>query len=532
MRCAARSRRKGAWSSATPAYPRRGRIDARRPCRRRRRESDGDLMGDGVNIAARLESVATPGAICLSEDAYRQAKGEARTRNVCDLGPIQLKNIAEPIRVYYFEVGQPAQQKPAPPAPEKLGPPRLSLVVLPFANIGGDAEQGHFADGVTESLTTDLSRISGAFVIARNTAFTFQGQAVEREADRTRSQCPLRAGGGSVQRSGICVRVNVQLIEAETGASLVGGAVRQAVDRPLRDARRDRISSRQIVLGYELEVAEARHAERAPNPDSMDHYFLGLGSLQQGCGALMVPGQGPLPNSTAPSHSIPNNGGRVWLAGSWVDITLVWPLWLSITAWNGSRSAEADLTRRRSRLRGGPTRGPVRLGRCAKLKQLAGARHLWSCERALAINPKSTPHAHGWIGFRKIYGRAKLTRPRGMSSKRSASVLSDPLRVRLEPWSWGSPSWVRSPTTKRWSGSIDRLLSIRETIRLISFYPLRWRTSAEFRKRAKPRDRASSSVRTSPSLASEPGGSATTPSITPAANGCTRACAWRDGPEE
>jgi adenylate cyclase len=137
-------------------------------------ESDGDLMGDGVNIAARLEGIAAPGAICLSEDAYRQVRGRLDLA-VSDLGPIELKNIADPIRVYSLDVGQPAQAKPAPaPAPEKSAPPRLSIVVLPFANIGGDPEQEHFVDGVTESLTTDLSRIRGAVVIGRNTAFTWR----------------------------------------------------------------------------------------------------------------------------------------------------------------------------------------------------------------------------------------------------------------------------------------------------------------------------------------------------------------------
>ena len=133
-------------------------------------------MGDGVNIAARIEGIATPGAICLSEDAYWQVKGRLDLA-VTDLGPTQLKNIAEPIRVYSLEVGAPAHAKPAPaPTPEKSAPPRLSMVVLPFANIGGDPEQEHFVDGVTESLTTDLSRIRGSFVIGRNTAFTYKGK--------------------------------------------------------------------------------------------------------------------------------------------------------------------------------------------------------------------------------------------------------------------------------------------------------------------------------------------------------------------
>jgi adenylate cyclase len=102
-------------------------------------------MGDGVNIAARLEGIAAPGAICLSEDAYRQVKGRLDFA-VTDLGPTQLKNIADPIRVYSLEVGQHANAKPTPP--RKSAAPRLSIVVLPFANIGGDPEQEHFVDGV------------------------------------------------------------------------------------------------------------------------------------------------------------------------------------------------------------------------------------------------------------------------------------------------------------------------------------------------------------------------------------------------
>jgi adenylate cyclase len=104
-------------------------------------EADGDLMGDGVNIAARLEGIAKPGAICLSEDAYRQVSGRLDMA-VTDLGPIELKNIGRPIRVYSLQVGEPPQA--AATAPEKSVPPRLSMVVLPFANIGGDPDQEHF----------------------------------------------------------------------------------------------------------------------------------------------------------------------------------------------------------------------------------------------------------------------------------------------------------------------------------------------------------------------------------------------------
>ena len=243
-------------------------------------ESDGDLMGDGVNIAARLEGIAEPGAICLSEDAYRQVKGRLDLA-VSDLGPTQLKNIAEPIRVYSLEVGAPAQAKPAPaPAPEKSAPPRLSIVVLPFANIGGDPEQEHFVDGVTESLTTDLSRIRGAFVIARNTAFTYKGKAVDVKTIG-RELNVRYVLEGSVQRGGNRMRVNVQLIDAETGNHLWA----ERFDKPLADLfdMQDEIVARLAgALNAQLVAAEARRAEQAPTPNSMDLYFQGLAWLNKG----------------------------------------------------------------------------------------------------------------------------------------------------------------------------------------------------------------------------------------------------------
>ena len=243
-------------------------------------EADGDLMGDGVNIAARLESIAKPGAICLSEDAYRQVKGRLDLV-VRDLGPTQLKNIAEPIRVYSLQVGFAPQAKPAPaPTAEKPGPPRLSLVVLPFANIGGDPEQEHFVDGVTESLTTDLSRIRGAVVIGRNTAFTYKGKPVDlKQIGRELNVRYVLEG--SVQRSGNRMRVNVQLIDAETGNHLWA----ERFDKPLADLfdMQDEIVARLAgALNAELVAAEARRAEQAPTPDSMDLYFQGLALLNKG----------------------------------------------------------------------------------------------------------------------------------------------------------------------------------------------------------------------------------------------------------
>ena len=237
-----------------------------------------DILGDGVNIAARLEGVAEPGGICLSGTAYDHVRGRIDAR-FADLGPTKLKNIAEPVRVYSLEVGQPAQAKSAPaPAPEKSAPPRLSIVVLPFANIGGDPEQEHFVDGVTESLTTDLSRLRGSFVIGRNTAFTYKGKAVDlKQIGRELNVRYVLEG--SVQRGGNRMRVNVQLIDAETGNHLWA----ERFDKPLADLfdMQDEIVARLAgALNAELEAAEARRAERTPNPELDGSLFSRFGLAQ------------------------------------------------------------------------------------------------------------------------------------------------------------------------------------------------------------------------------------------------------------
>jgi TolB-like protein len=238
-------------------------------------ESDGDLMGDGVNIAARLEGIAKPGAICLSEDAYRQVKSRLDL-SVSDLGATKLKNIAEPIRVYSLKVGRAAQVK----SPSASTPPRLSIVVLPFANLGGDPEQEYFVDGVTESLTTDLSRIAGSFVIGRNTAFTYKG----KPADLTQIGRELNVRyvlEGSVQRSHSRLRVNVQLIDAQTGTHLWA----ERFDKLVADLfeMQDEIVARLAnSLNAQLMAAEARRAEQSPSPDSMDFYFQGMAWFNRG----------------------------------------------------------------------------------------------------------------------------------------------------------------------------------------------------------------------------------------------------------
>jgi TolB-like protein len=227
-----------------------------------------DILGDGVNVAARLEGIAEPGGICVSSSAYEQVRGKVPVE-FTDLGEQTLKNIARPIRAY--AVGQSANAHQIAPLPASA--PHLSIVVLPFANIGGDAEQEYFTDGVTESLTTDLSRINGAFVIARNTAFTFKGKAID--VKRLGRELGVRyVLEGSVQRGGNRLRVNVQLIDAETGNHLWAERFDKAI-ADLFDVQDEIVSRLANALDAELVAAEARRAERSLHPDAMDLFFQG-----------------------------------------------------------------------------------------------------------------------------------------------------------------------------------------------------------------------------------------------------------------
>src|SRR5215813_9351696 len=187
-----------------------------------------DIFGDGVNVAARLEALAQPGGICIS----RVVRDEIRDRlnyTFEDLGDQQVKNIARAVRVYTLRADRFAKSvssnTPAALISQSPSPPRLSIVVLPFDNLSSDPEQEYFADGITDDLTTDLSRISGSFVIARNTAFTYKGKAID--AKQIGRELRVRyALEGSVRRTGDQVRVNVQLIDAKTGAHPLGGPLR------------------------------------------------------------------------------------------------------------------------------------------------------------------------------------------------------------------------------------------------------------------------------------------------------------------
>jgi TolB-like protein/class 3 adenylate cyclase/Tfp pilus assembly protein PilF len=242
-------------------------------------ESDGDLMGDGVNIASRLEGVAAPGTICLSEDAYRQVKARLDL-SVSDLGSTQLKNIAEPIRVYSLRVGTAVAKATATSEsvisrPATGPPPKLSIAVLPFANMSGDAEQEYFADGISEDIITSLSKLSQLFVIARNSSFTFKDRNVNvQEVGRNLGVRYVLEG--SVRKSGNRVRITAQLIDATTGGHLWA----ERFDRDLTDifAVQDDVTQ-QIVDALAINLTEGDRQRLAPehtgNVEAYDYFLRG-----------------------------------------------------------------------------------------------------------------------------------------------------------------------------------------------------------------------------------------------------------------
>jgi len=181
----------------------------------------GDLFGDGVNIAARLQSIAKPGGVCISGATYDQVR-KVLSMTYVDLGAQQVKNIQEPVRV--FQVGSPREAREVPaPVGEAESPPIMpdkpSIAVLPFQNMSGDPEQEYFADGMVEEITTALSRFKWLFVIARNSSFTFKGKAVDvKEVGRRLGVRYVLEG--SVRKASGKVRITGQLIDAATGAHI------------------------------------------------------------------------------------------------------------------------------------------------------------------------------------------------------------------------------------------------------------------------------------------------------------------------
>jgi TolB-like protein/DNA-binding winged helix-turn-helix (wHTH) protein/Tfp pilus assembly protein PilF len=512
-------------------------------------ESDGDLMRDGVNIAAKLEGICEPGGICLSGAAFEQV-GDRVKETFVDLGEKQLKNIAMPVRaygvtsnrraraseftfgsfrllpdqqllldgeaavrvgsrareiltalverpgvvvtkdelfarvwpkqfvdesnlkfhvsalrkalgdgqrgnrfitnipgrgycfvapvessdrklpspaqaepdapvedtsdrvVYSLKVGFPAEAKPPQleSPPEKSAPSRLSLVVLPFSNIGGDVEQEHFVDGVTESLTTDLSRMRGAFVIGRNTTFTYKGKAIDlKQIGRELNVRYILEG--SVQRANARIRVNVQLIDVESGNHLWA----ERFDKPVADLfdMQDEIVARLAgALNAQLIAAEARRAAQAPNPNSMDLYFQGMAWFNKGqTPANIAQARGFFDHALAAD---PDNVDA--LVGSAYADARTGALFFVTDSVAALRAAEAKLTKTLSSVPDHAL-GHMILGHVEMLTK-RGAEGIAECEHALALD-QNLAHAHAIIGFGKILiGRAEETEAHVVEAQR------------------------------------------------------------------------------------------------------------------
>jgi TolB-like protein len=233
-----------------------------------------DIFGDGVNVAARLEAMAEPGGVSISNTVHDHVRDRLPFAFE-DLGDHQVKNIARPVRVYALRP-EPTQALTVPIA-QTAAAPRLSIVVLPFTNLSTDPEQQYFADGITEDLTTDLSRIPDMFVISRNTAFTYQGKRVDTK------QIGRELGvryvlEGSVRRSGNQVRVNAQLIDAETDSHLWA----ERFDGDLADmfALQSEVTSR-IAIELNLELLSAEAAQPTRHPDALDYMLRGRGAFNK-----------------------------------------------------------------------------------------------------------------------------------------------------------------------------------------------------------------------------------------------------------
>jgi TolB-like protein/class 3 adenylate cyclase len=244
---------------------------------------ENDIFGDGVNIAVRLEGIAEPGGISISDDAHRQVRGKIGI-DYDDIGPQVLKNIAEPMRVWRARIGpsfSPAMlTKPPTETAQPLAlPDKPSIAVLPFENMSGDPEQEYFADGMVEDIITGLSRSRSLFVIARHSTFTYKGKAFDiKQVGRELGVRYVLEG--SVRRAGNRVRITGQLVDAATGNHIWA----DRYDSTLEDIfdLQDRVTSSVIgAISPQLERAEIERAQRKPTESlqAYDYYLRALASL-------------------------------------------------------------------------------------------------------------------------------------------------------------------------------------------------------------------------------------------------------------
>jgi adenylate cyclase len=241
-------------------------------------ETDGDLMGDGVNIAARLEAIAEPGGICLSEDAYRQVRDRLK-EGFTDLGDRELKNIARPVRVYQVLWTGTVRSEPIEPTAASTIlalPDKPSIAVLPFQNMGSDPEQEYFADGMVEEIITGLARIKWLFVIARNSSFAYKGKSPDiRQVGRELGVRYVLEG--SVRKAGNRVRITGQLIEAENGAHVWADKFEGGLEDVFEV--QDKVTDAVVgIIEPNVQRAEIDRARRK-RPESLGAYDLYLRAL-------------------------------------------------------------------------------------------------------------------------------------------------------------------------------------------------------------------------------------------------------------
>ena len=247
-----------------------------------------DILGDGVNVAARLEGIAEPGGICISSSAYEQVRGKVAVE-FTDLGEQRLKNIDRPVRAYaakpkgHLGTGAPVVSASAPDAKKPLPlPDKPSIAVLPFQNMSGDPEQEYFADGVVEDIITGLSNFKSLFVIARNSTFTYKGKAIDiKQAGRELGVRYLLEG--SIRKAAERVRITGQLIEASTGTHLWA----EKIDGELREVfeLQDQITAKVVSsVAPTIEQAEIERLKQRPTntTDSYDTYLRGMALFNRG----------------------------------------------------------------------------------------------------------------------------------------------------------------------------------------------------------------------------------------------------------
>ncbi len=356
---------------------------------------DNDIFGDGVNIAARLEGIADPGGICISDDAHRQIRGKVDIA-YDDMGPQALKNIAEPMRAWRFRMDASSSETPpkkiSPEITQPLAlPDKPSIAVLPFQNMSVDPEQEFFADGIAEDVITALSRYPSLFVIARNSSFSFKGRAVD--VKQVGRELGVRyVLEGSLRKSGNRVRVTAQLVEAETGNHIWA----ERYDRDLADifSVQDEITqATTTAIAPAIADAEQQRAMRKP-PASLDAW----GAYQRGLWHLSKARTGD--DAVAAQFFQQAIDLDPMFVGGYIGLSAV------LSRAKGTQIREEELARRAVALDSGNAEAHSRLALALNARgDHQGARA--QAERALALCPNFAA-GHGALGVILAYsGRPK-----------------------------------------------------------------------------------------------------------------------------